>query len=521
VNGNNRNINNAKWIDSLIVLLFFAGVLLFLFYTGTLNSGYHFIDDHEMLKIHADLEKTSFVDTTIQWIKNDFNIRFRPIYFLHRVFEMKFFGDNFFDLSFYTGVLAALTFLFFYYGARKMRFSILESVLFIILTFIGPQMAIWWQLGPNETIGMFFLGLSFLYMAKCTDNNKYFLNNSLFSIFLILASLSKENFAMIIPAFVLYKTWNEKQLFKKSTLEIIQKNYLAIFLIFFMIVEMWFIVFLVGTNTIGYAGSTSSVRELFRRVSDILIRENMLSGWLKLTVVLSAIYFSELAYLKFRKKIKISLMISKILPALFFSLMVVLPNILFYAKSGFMERYLLPIVLGFSFFAVNVIKNINNGILRKAIILICILFSVSLYNTAAKSASIFAKEGFQTAEMFSAVIGNSKPNSSILLVADPVDRFETSDSIRIYLSSKGFNNMYAHPIGREYRSDFERNLEKIWMKWFEHKNLKDMNNDPGVIILIDKIQSEQIFIKKYIPQNKYHNILDNNNPHAVYVKNNP
>jgi hypothetical protein len=520
VNENNRDINKAKWIDSSIVILFFAGILLFLFFSGTLNSGYHFIDDHEMLKIHADLEKTSFVGTSIQWIKNDFSIRFRPMYFLHRVSEIKIFGDDSLSLSFYTGILAALTFSFFYFGAKKLKYSVLESLLLVLLAFIGPQMVIWWQLGPNETIGMFFLALSFFYMAKCTENNKYLLNNILFSISLVFASLSKENFTILIPVFVFYKIWIEKERFKMSVMEIIRKNYLYFILLIVMAIEIWIIVFMVGTNKIGYAGSTSGTGELFHRVRDMLIGESMLSGWLKLTALLSFIYFSHLIILKLKEKINIKHLILKLLPPLFFSFLIVLPNIIFYAKSGMMERYLLPITFGFAFFAINVIRNTNINIIRKATILICIAFLFTQFNTSIRNASAFANDGLQTGQLLSAVINNTNSNQNILLVADPVDRFEVSDSLKIYLSSKGINNIYAYPVSREYHSDFEYDLERKWKGWFENKTLKDISGNPDIIIFIDKIQLEQFFNQSNISQSEYHNILDNNTPHAVYIKNN-
>jgi hypothetical protein len=129
-------------------------------------------------------------------------------------------------LSIFTGILAMCSFSFFYFGARKLKYGVLESLVFVLLIFIGSQMAIWWRLGTNETIGMFFLGLAFLFMAKCTKKENYRLNNVAFIILLIIASLCKESFIITIPALVVFKIWNEKNVFKITFKESVKNNYL-------------------------------------------------------------------------------------------------------------------------------------------------------------------------------------------------------------------------------------------------------------------------------------------------------
>lgn len=515
---NNLQIKNFKRIDFLVVILFFVGVLSFLFFTGTLSSGYHFIDDHEMLAINSDLKATSFLTTSIDWLKKDLNSRFRPMYYFHRIFELKIFGTNFFALLFYTGLLASLTFSFFYFGARKLKYSISESLLFVFLTFIGSQMAIWWKLGPNETIGMFFLGLSFLFMAKCAEKDKYSLNTILFVIFLIVASLCKESFVIIIPAFILYKIWNEKQFFDISIKKSIQNNLLLILPIAVMIIEMWVIIFIVGTNKIGYAGSTSNTAELINGIGTILTNKGMLLEWLKLLATLLIFYFLSFLFLKFNKLTTFKQSIKHLLIPLAFSFLIVLPNILLHAKSGMFERYLLPATFGIAFLIINILKSINSNILRKVAFLVCIIFVFMSVDIAIKGASGFANEGMQTNALLSTIKRHTQPNSKILLVVDPVSRYEISWSLKIYFSSNGINDLYGYPMLRDYSSDYERGLEQVWAKWFENKNIKDMNGQPDLIIIIDKVQTENFFSQSNLSKLDYENIIENNNPHAVYFK---
>lgn len=194
---------SLKISDRWIVVLFFVGIFSFLYFTGTLTSGYHFIDDHSMISMKTSLDNSgSFLKTSLEYAKNDFNIRFRPIFSIFYIFEVQIFGVNFFALSIFTGIMALFSFSFFYAGMRKLGQGWLLSIIFVLLMFLGPQSAIWWRLGTNETIAMFFLGLCFLFMAKCLDGEKYAANNILFVIFLSITSLCKESFIIIIPAFV-------------------------------------------------------------------------------------------------------------------------------------------------------------------------------------------------------------------------------------------------------------------------------------------------------------------------------
>ncbi len=101
---------------ALFVFAFFFGG--FLLCTGTINSGVHFQDDHEMTSIHAKLESTNYnvpavfisqMDTEINVIR-----RFRPFYYLHRIVEVGLLQNNILAMSIYNGVLIVATALILY-----------------------------------------------------------------------------------------------------------------------------------------------------------------------------------------------------------------------------------------------------------------------------------------------------------------------------------------------------------------------------------------------------------------------
>ncbi len=508
----------TKYFDYSIVTLFFVGILLFLFLTGTLNSGYHFIDDHEMLKIHSDLESNSFIDVSTEWIGNDFNIRFRPIYFLHRVLEIKLLGINFFILSFYTGILAALTFSLFYIGARKLNLSVFLSLIFIFLTFIGSQMAIWWRLGPNETIGMVFLGFSFYFMTKCIKKKRYLLNTILFIIFLILASLSKESFVIIIPAFVLFKIWNEKNTFNIPMKKSIENNLLLALPMIIMLFELWFIKYVVGTDKIGYAGTGLSVYGYLKGIKNIILNKNSLLGWLILLLILIVIHGMSFLFIKNERKKKFIQSIKYLLLYLSFSIMIVLPNIFLYSKSGMAERYLLPSILGLSVLAIIIVKNTKKIFCRRLVYLVIFIFITLSFWTVKVEATNFAKEGKETNELLSTVTKNTKSDSKILFVFDPLEKSEVISSSITYLTIEGVNNLYGYLIEREYTKEYERRLEKKWKNKFKDKTIENMNGKPDIILVLNKNQSEVFFSQSGTLESEYINIITNNSLHAVYLK---
>lgn len=500
----------------LSVLFFSIAIFSFLYITGTLTSGYHFIDDHGMISIKNNLKETSFFEAVFNYTKKDLLIRFRPFYYFYYISVVEIFSLNFLAMSVFTGILAVSSFLFFYFGARKLKYGILESLIFVLLTFIGSQLAVWWRLGTNETIGMFFLGLAFLFMAKCTKKENYNLNNVIFIIFLIIASLCKESFVITIPAFIVFKIWNEKNVSGITFKESIKNNYLLIIPLVVMFIELAIIKFVVGTNKIGYAGVTSTAAEFWLGIKNILFNKISLLSWLSLIGGLLGLYLISFIFQKENKKTDISQSINLLAAYFCFSVLLVLPNIFMHAKSGMMERYLLPTTLGLAFLAISILKSTKHLFFKGVKFVIIIAFIYNSFEIAKTNAVVFASEGERANYLFKSVRKESKRSDSILLVVDPVSRYEVSHSIKTYLSYCGFNNFYAYPILRDYKTDFEIGLKEQWMKWFEGKSLKDIKGNPDLIIVFDKESGDRFFSESGLKKDDYNNIVGENYPHEVY-----
>ena len=109
----------------------------FMGYNGVLESGYHFVDDHEIYTIGRDILEYGFCGTMYRWISNDFHSRFRFTYFLIRVTECYFFGDIFILWHVFQTFTAAGSLFLSYVFARKMKCAIWGAYVFAIIIFIG------------------------------------------------------------------------------------------------------------------------------------------------------------------------------------------------------------------------------------------------------------------------------------------------------------------------------------------------------------------------------------------------
>jgi len=253
-------------------LLFWFAILIL---CGTLFSGYHFMDDHGILTESKEVANSNFQKEVKIFKKNllDPKMRFRPFYWVHRRLMLAVMGTDFTAMSIYIGFLAVFTSFFLFLFMKKIGFSVVESILFVGLTLLGEQAAIWWRLGNNETLGMLMLSIALLFMALSVNTwqkRKKILYELLFGLFVILASWSKESFILIIPALVFWKIWltrqkkqepgqqeqtNNKQTAKGTWLKALKENLVpGIPLLLVCLIELVHVIKNVGTTKIVYAG---------------------------------------------------------------------------------------------------------------------------------------------------------------------------------------------------------------------------------------------------------------------------
>lgn len=344
------------------VLVF--GVVMFM---GTLTSGFHLVDDWEFAK-YVDwmtLEGRSLWDCLKEAVGYDLTMRFRPLYYINRVLMAAVFGINLTAMSVIKAaeIVAALVLL--YYCARQMKCNMVYAALFALTVLVGYQSAVWWKLGPQESYDIMMFALGFYLLLKwLRTGRRWYSFGSIGAFFLM--SVYKEPFILTLPFVGLYVLYEEMQGRKVTFLHLWEAvkcrlpYLLALGLIF--VVEMFLIVFVIGTNNYSYVGLDESVTMEQYVQAWSLAAHTDLKWYVRFGVVLGLIF---LTYWEQFKKLGWEILLA---------LAVIIPQCVSYSKTSMTERYLLPCVLGFAFFFVIVGCNFRPLSGKRRIVYVLCLF---------------------------------------------------------------------------------------------------------------------------------------------------
>jgi hypothetical protein len=495
--------------DKIVIISLVLLVFLFLLISKTLNSGFHFVDDHEVIKIKNELKSTSLITVSENWVRDDLNNngRFRPFYYIQRVIETKLLGSDFFLWSLYNAILFCLALIFFYLAMRNMKFGLGESIAFLIITFIGPQSSVWWRLGPGESLGMALLGFSFYFMSKSLYKRNYQLYNILFILFLILASLTKESFLIIIPAIIIFKIWNEKTYIWSSLKESVHKNLVLVIPLAIFAIELIIIKYYVGT---AYSGLDTN---FINNITSILSTSLHFAKTYINLLITGLLILMIRRYLK-NPPVRINLL------SLSFLLLIIAPNIVLYAKTGLVERYLLPTSLGLGFFVASIIKGIDKDqVWFKKIVLAFIIISFLPYMvTSFASAVKFSKEGYATKRLLSAVSTNYRKGSQLLVIVDPVESYEKSVSLKTYLFYEEEIDLFGYPIVKDDKNADYQGYVDGWKSYFYGSQYENMTSQPELLIFLDTKMVDNFFVKSNLLRNEYLPVNMGSSPFALLKK---
>ena len=302
--------------------------------TGTIQSGYHLVDDHEIVRIASDLRSRPDLDVLREWLVRDLGFRFRPLYVVHRVAEARVFGDDFTAWGLYTAFLGVTCSVLLYLSMRRLRFPRVAALVFAFFALCGPQASIWWRLGPNETVGMVALSVGLLGLAGWSRTGSR-RSRLLFWVGAALASLCKESFVALLPALALANVWSvvaQRGVSWRQASATCRPD-LAI-LAALLVTESALIVFVVGTDDIGYAGVQGlTLHQVWKAVNQLVGGSELLA--------LAAIAAFALALGRnvgpgwpWRRR--------DLLVALELAALLIASQALLYGKSGLHERYLVP-----------------------------------------------------------------------------------------------------------------------------------------------------------------------------------
>lgn len=461
---------NMKELKCRFVIFFSIAFVLFLFLSlsGTISSGFHFVDNHEVVQMNKDLVDSNgdLLQVISTWVKNDLGGRFRPMYMIDNVIVYTTFRGDFFLISIFHSLLHVFITFFLFLSVRKLGFRIFESLIFPLIALVGVQSVIWWRLGPNETIGMWYFSLTVIFMVYAIKSTKHKgLYRLFFNIFLAFMMLCKESFLLLTPAIIFAYLTLDKLESKDNTWIVILKKHipeLRLFL-FLFVAYIIFILSNVNTENLGYAGIKGvDVYAYFVTFSKLSTEGGI--GIISLIVFCTSCILSYF-WSENRKKVLISHLFIFV-----FSILVILPQIFLYAKSGIFERYFVPGMIAWAIMLAFSLKNLHELAVAKYSknwlfgfhgieIALLILILVPRLVVVVKEAIQFTKDGKEINTVLSMITENVNSNSTILYVADPVTDFERTISFRRFLSgTAGLTKMYTYPLKPLHADAFEQSL---------------------------------------------------------------
>ena len=389
---------------------------------------------------NTQLSSNDISNVTLTYLKNDLKIRFRPFYFIHRIFVTKIFGDNIKYWSLYTGLLAVLSSFFFYKFLKLLDFTFFESILFSFLTSLGPQACIWWRLGPAETIGTFMLSVSLFFLSKSILFPKNIIYKFLSLISILFSSLSKESFVLFIPALILIYVFYYGQINKVSYRTTITKNFLFISTLFILFVlPLIFIFRTLSTNTISYAGVSNNYFSInFIKWTAVQFYKNFI-------IIISGIFLilqnASVGNLKDLTKHVLKTLTDQLLIFIIF-IAIFFPQCILYFKSGMETRYYIPFALGFSLLAIYLLNIINRSLTisftSKVSYLTLIVIAILYMNfkTVVPAAIKFTDEGWQTKTFIKNILDHSEKQDKVLFVLNPGSEYEWGFFLKAYFETK-------------------------------------------------------------------------------------
>ena len=429
--------------------------------SGAAASGAHYIDDHEIAEFTRTWSHTPFL--RFMWIEvlGDLGGRFRPFYYVQRTTLVALLGDHFIVWSLYGALLAVVTALLLFAFARRLGWAVPESAGFALVALIGPQAAIWWRLGTNETYAMPLLAVSLLALAFSVRGRHRLTATCAFVCFAVLASLTKESFIAFVPGLVFLKVWLERTMAGPTWRAAVRRSLVpGAFLLAVMLAEAATIKLTIDTN-VGYASNFG-----FHPGGGLTVVLFLVECYGAPLLVLGVLGWVALRRSTAEQRGRFG---SSLVPAVAFTLIAVVPETLLYAKSGIRERYLNPSATAMAVLILCLVVAIETlrpdwrpwllGMLAVGVL----VTSVYSFHVA----RIYAADGVAFNGMLHAVASGTRPSDHVLIAADSAQDFEFALSTREFLTyteDRPDENVYllVHPdvTVEDLRSDMLRYFGK-------------------------------------------------------------
>lgn len=439
-----------------------AGVWCAIFVTtGVVFSGYHLEDNHNwfLLDRMFNEEGGTIWSVTSFWVRNFLQQRFNPFLWVYRISLFKIFHLNWTLYYIQNGLLGVATSICLYKSARNFSFSVFRSFCLTALIFSGSQFRAYTRLVTAEPLGMLLLSVIILIISNTNREKRPLSKLVLLVPLLVIMSMTKEAFILIIPSlalayvFIVSKSDWIGQSKKKRLSVLVTTISLAL-----VTTELYFIVFKIGMNNLGYAGVE---KEAFTPGKGLLLLRSLLGTNIHIVLYMAILYAIVTSRNRFDKKKSINLGYAIVL-----FLSIAIPQIVLHYKTGIFERYFFPYIVGLAFLTAYSFKLVDfyqdrvaKGMLTIALMAVIVLNGAkSLYYSVE-----MAREGFETEKMLAAAASSiQKGGYAVLVKSSLINGFGESAAVNLRSKSTfGVDSIYFQYIENDSIVDLlsRRNLE--------------------------------------------------------------
>ncbi len=437
--GVSRDWKRELAIFAFLLLAFFAVFRI----ANAINIGYFITEDHLIIRTYDQLNSGSFDEVFENSLKKDMDInkRFRPLWVLSTLSTVAIFGVGLLEINLYTILLCIFTAFLLYKSCRNIGINVFLSILFSLVTLIGPATVMYIRRVDAEIHGMLLLSLSFYFMTKVLIADKrYALFKVLFVLFLILSAMMKESFLLVIPSmvFLYILLYSDKQ--SLSLFSSFKKNFVVVFILLsYFLIHILMLVSFVGMDKHNYAG-VEVTKFSFKTVGDFV--NTALSSGIFLLVIVSLGLLLDHEHLRVNSnKQDLTRFRARILGILTFLLLFVVPQLFLYYRVGFENRYYLPYLMGYSFALIVLSDTIlKSKIIPKiskyvfTILLVALVF-IQYLNDAYPALTFQAKRCKALTSAADEIMKSQK--NDLLIVFDPLTNLWDVPSLGLYLKHFG------------------------------------------------------------------------------------
>ena len=398
-------------------------VYIMLIQTKTIWSGYHFLDDHELVRIEYSLEHgNSLWDQTLAQLRNDLRIRYRPLYWVERTVGTELLGSDLYAWNLYKAAMAVVTFYLLYMTGYYLRQRWHISALFAAVIMVGPQITPWYRSANQENTGLFLCAVV-LYLTARQYNRQKYRNigyNMLIVAAAVLCSLEKESFVLMLPAFGAVKYWLEYSAREVQTAEesggkglwreCLKSNLITyILMAAAFLFHLYMLLFRVGVDKVSYAGFSKEVpmRDYINGIRYSLTRFMTNYVWFAVIMLLLLVVCIQVVN---KKRIKYDIGMGLI------GCFIMGTQLLAHARSMMWERYIIPFIIGYAiFFVLTGYHMLAEDVLRRRVYTGVLAAMVLLYaGTARDMARSYAQDGEWINGYLNYILDNTTEDAHII-----------------------------------------------------------------------------------------------------------